>query len=158
METKSAIVGGLSALAAVGIAFGGFAVANADTQPAPAPVSTVVTTEAPAPVVQEPVVTEPAPEPTTEAPAPVEVAPAPVVEPVAPAPVVVEPAPVYVAPEPVYVAPEPVAPAPVVPAPQQTYIATNTDAKVAVDANGYIIGGKVLGPGDGGGKVDMPSK
>jgi hypothetical protein len=44
------------------------------------------------------------------------------------------------------------------PAPQQTFIATNTDAKVAVDANGYIIGGKVLGPGDGGGKVDMPSK
>jgi hypothetical protein len=64
----------------------------------------------------------------------------------------VEPAPVYVAPEPV-----PVAPAPA-PAPQQTFIATNTDAKVAVDANGYIIGGKVLGPGDGGGKVDMPSK
>jgi hypothetical protein len=64
----------------------------------------------------------------------------------------VEPAPVYVAPE-----PAPVAPAPA-PAPQQTFIATNTDAKVAVDANGYIIGGKVLGPGDGGGKVDMPSK
>jgi hypothetical protein len=62
------------------------------------------------------------------------------------------PAPVYVAPE-----PAPVAPAPA-PAPQQTFIATNTDAKVAVDANGYIIGGKVLGPGDGGGKVDMPSK
>jgi len=72
---------------------------------------------------------------------------------------VVEPAPVYVAPEPVAPAPAPVyvAPAPA-PAPQQTYIATNTDAKVAVDANGYIIGGKVLGPGDGGGKVDMPSK
>jgi hypothetical protein len=64
----------------------------------------------------------------------------------------VEPAPVYVAPEPV-----PVAPAPA-PGPQQTFIATNTDAKVAVDANGYIIGGRVLGPGDGGGKVDMPSK
>ena len=156
METKSAIVGGLSAFVAVGIAFGGFAVANADNQPAPAPVS-AVTTEAPAPV-QEPVVTTPAPEPTTEAPAPVEVAPAPVAE--APAPVVAEPAPVVAEPAPVYVAPQPVAPAPVVPAPapQQTFIAENTDAKVAVDAKGYIIGGKVLGPGDGGGKVDMPSK
>ena len=118
METKSAVLGGLSTLIVGAIAFGGFAVANADNQPAPAP-SIVVTTEAPAPI-QEPAVTTPAPEPTTEAPAPVEAAPvAPVVE--EPAPVVVEPAPVYVAPEPVAPAPAPapvvVAPAPVVVAP-----------------------------------------
>jgi len=52
----------------------------------------------------------------------------------------------------VYVAPAPA------PAPAETYIATNTDAKVPVDSKGYIIGGTVYGPGDGGGKVDMPSK
>jgi hypothetical protein len=67
------------------------------------------------------------------------------------------------APAPVYVAPAPVAPAPVYvapePAPQQTFIATNTDAKVAVDSKGYIIGGPApMGGGDGPGKVDLPSK
>ena len=114
METKSAVLGGLSTLIVGAIAFGGFAVANADNQPAPAP-SIIATTEATAPI-QEPAVTTPAPEPTTEAPAPVVAEPAPVVEPVAPAPIVVEPAPVYVAPEPVAPAPAP-APVYVAPAP-----------------------------------------
>lgn len=158
METKSAIGGGLAALAAVGIAFGGFAVANADTQPAPAP-STVVTTVAPAPV-QEPVVSTPAPEPTTAAPAPIEAAPAPVAEPVAPvaaepAPVV-EPAPVYVAPEPapapVYVAP---APAPVYVAPEQPasgnvqYQILPPGATASSPEQGAVVNGPAMSTGNG---------
>lgn len=116
-----------------GLAFGGFAIANAENQPAPTPV-TAVTTVAPAPV-QEPVVSEPAVEPApVETVAPVEVAPV-VAEPVAP--VVVEPAPVYVAPEPVYVAPA--APAPI------------------VDGNGYITNGTVPSNGGGPGKIDLPT-
>jgi outer membrane biosynthesis protein TonB len=120
METKSAIIGGLSALAAVGIAFGGFAVANADTQPAPAP-SAVVTTVTPAPVQEPaPAVVTPAPEPSTiPAAVPAAPAPAPVQEPV----YVAEepaPAPVYVAPEPAPVAPAP-APVAVAPAPAGEY-------------------------------------
>ena len=113
METKSAVLGGLSVLTAAAIAFGGFAVANADNQPAPASPTVTATTEAPAPI-QEPVVTEPAVEPVVE-PAPV----APVIE--APAPVVVEPAPVM--PEPVYVAPVVVQPAPIYTPPAAVYIA-----------------------------------
>ena len=122
METRSLTLGAAGTLLLGGLAFGLVSTANAENQPAPAP-SIVATTEAPAPVVQEPVVTEPAPEPTTEAPAPVaaEPAPAPVVE---PAPVVAEPAPVYVEPAPVAPAPEPVyvqpAPAPA-PAPAGEY-------------------------------------
>ena len=155
MEKRSAALGAVGTLVAGALAFGGISLANAQNAPAPAPSTVTATTEAPAPA-QEPVVTTPAPEPTTEAPAPVAAEPAPVVA--EPAPVVTEPAPVYVEP-----APEPVAPAPVVvapePAPQQTFIAENTDAKVAVDANGYIIGGPApMGGGDGPGKVDMPSK
>ena len=113
METKSAVLGGLSVLTAAAIAFGGFAVANADNQPAPVSPTVTATTEAPAPV-QEPVVTEPAVAPVVE--------PAPVVE--APAPVVVEPAPVVpVVPEPVYVAPVVVQPAPVYTPPAAVYVA-----------------------------------
>ena len=157
METKSLALGAAGTLLLGGLAFGLVSTANAENQPAPAPSTVaVVETVAPSP---EPVVSTPAPEPSTAAPAPVEVAPvAPVVEPVAPAPVVVEPAPVYVAPEPVQPAPAPVYVAPA-PAPQETYIATNTDAKVAVDANGYVLGGSAPKTGgDGPAKVDMPSK
>jgi len=97
MEKRSAVLGAVGTLATLGIAFGGFAIANAENQPAPAPapVTAVTATATPTP---ETVVTTAAPEPSA----------APVAEPVAtvaPAPVVVEPAPVVVAPEPVYVAP-----------------------------------------------------
>lgn len=157
METKSAIGGGLAALAAVGIAFAGFAVANADTTPAPEP-SSIVTTVAPAPT-QEPVVSTPAPEPTTAAPAPVEVAPAPVAEPVAPvvaepAPVGVEPAPVYVAPAapaPVYVAPA----APAYVAPEQPadgnvqYQILPPGATASSPEQGAVVNGPAMSTGNG---------
>lgn len=136
METKSLALGAAGTLLLGGMVFGLALTANAENQPAPAPVS-VVTTEAPQPV-QEPAVTEtPAPEPTQE-PAPVE----PVAEAPAPAPAPAEPAPVAPAPaEPVYVAPPVYAPvivappAPVQPAPEIT-----PWAPVVVDANGAANG------------------
>lgn len=102
METKSAVLGAAGMLFAGGLAFGLIGIANADSQPAPAP-STAATTTAPEPT-PEPVVTEtpvePAPEPVIEEPAAVEPAPE---------PAYVEPAPVYVAaPAPVYVEPAPI--------------------------------------------------
>lgn len=150
METKSAVLGAAGMLLTGALAFGGFAIANAENTPAPVVTSTTATATPVPTITPEPVVsTTPEPEPTIDSVAgQVVEQPAPVVEAVPVEPVAPAPAPVYAEPAPVVVAPAP-APAPEPIQTGATYQLLPPGTVVSSPEEGAVINGPAMSTGNG---------